>query len=293
MCATGYEGKRCENLIDFCGLYEPCRNEAACANSNGSQPFYKCSCAKGWKGVNCTQDIDECTQMRNKLITPCSGHGQCINTKGAYKCVCNEFRYGPNCELTHVCQSEDYQQRPCKNGAFCLVVGANIWENKYECKCEIGYTGLNCAYPTCDSLPCKHQSICEMLNTTHYECSCNGTGYVGKHCETRINQTECRLAACSGNQTCDPFRCDCNMINCDDVALKHQYKPKELMYHLILWPLLAIMVSLLIILLSIFVMRVKKSRATRGTYSPSRHELQASRIEFNMDLKRPPEERLI
>jgi protein crumbs len=53
------------------------------------------------------------------------------------------------------------------------------------------------------------------------------------------------------------------------------------------------MVLLIIALLSIFFMKVKKSRATRGTYSPSRHEQHSSRIEFNMDLKRPPEERLI
>ena len=70
-------------------------------------------------------------------------------------------------------------------------------------------------------------------------------------------------------------------------------KPKEFIYHFILWPLLGLMLALLIILFSIFLMKVKKSRATRGTYSPSRHEQQASRIEFNMDLKRPPDERLI
>lgn len=70
-------------------------------------------------------------------------------------------------------------------------------------------------------------------------------------------------------------------------------RPREIVYHLVIWPLLIIMLSLLIILFSIFAMRIKKSRATRGTYSPSRHEQQASRIEFNMDLKIPPEERLI
>ena len=70
-------------------------------------------------------------------------------------------------------------------------------------------------------------------------------------------------------------------------------KPKEFIYHFIIWPLLGLMLALLIMLFSIFLMKVKKSRATRGTYSPSRHEQQASRIEFNMDLKKPPEERLI
>jgi hypothetical protein len=112
-------------------------------------------------------------------------------------------------------------------------------------------------------------------------------------CENRINKTECHRLACFGNLTCDPFTCDCNAINCDEVYLQLRAKPREYIYHLILWPLLGIMVTLLVVLFSIFAMRVKKSRATRGTYSPSRHEQQASRIEFNMDLKRPPEERLI
>lgn len=70
-------------------------------------------------------------------------------------------------------------------------------------------------------------------------------------------------------------------------------KRKDYMYHMILWPLLGLMLGLLMVLFSIFAMKMKKSRATHGTYSPSRHEQQASRIEFNMDLKRPPEERLI
>jgi hypothetical protein len=70
-------------------------------------------------------------------------------------------------------------------------------------------------------------------------------------------------------------------------------KRRDLMYHMVLWPLLGVMLALLMILFSVFALKMKKSRATHGTYSPSRHEQQASRIEFNMDLKRPPEERLI
>ena len=94
MCSVGFKGKNCEEKIDYCKLYEPCDNGASCVNQDEVYPFYKCSCKKGWTGVNCTQDVDECTQMRNKLITPCSGHGQCINTRGSFKCICNEYHYG-------------------------------------------------------------------------------------------------------------------------------------------------------------------------------------------------------
>jgi hypothetical protein len=291
MCTSGYEGKRCEKRIDYCALYEPCSNGAKCSNLMNGQ--YKCSCASGWKGVNCTQDIDECVQMRNKFITPCSGNGKCVNTLGSSRCECSNYYYGDNCEFSHICQNDQFNDNsPCKNGGFCEIIG-ELFENKYECKCLAGYTGLNCSFPTCDLQPCQHQSTCSMSNTTQYECNCTGTGYIGPNCETIINERECRQLACFGNLTCDPTKCECEFINCDEIYQHMKSKPRDLMYHLILWPLLGIMLALLVILFSIFVMKMKKSRATRGTYSPSRHEQQASRIEFNMDLKRPPEERLI
>jgi hypothetical protein len=290
ICASGFEGKNCEKRIDYCKVYEPCANFGACSNSL-NEPFYQCTCAKGWQGPNCTDDIDECAHMKNNFIIPCSSSGHCINTKGSYSCVCDEFHYGDDCEFTHIC--DQFESKPCKNGAVCMVAGESVEQNLYECKCAFGYTGTNCTFATCDVQPCEHQSTCEMHNETAYTCNCTGTGYAGIHCETLVNHTECRQTACFGNRTCDPLVCDCDSIDCDEVFLRMRSRPREILYHLILWPLLGIMLALLIILMSVFLMRVKKSRATRGTYSPSRHEQQSSRIEFNMDLKRPPEERLI
>ncbi|CAF0711486.1 unnamed protein product [Brachionus calyciflorus] len=290
MCPLGYEGKRCDKKIDYCFLYEPCKNGASCTNKDfAHSSYYECSCAKGWKGVNCTQDIDECASMKSKSITPCSGHGYCLNTPGSYKCNCNELYFGKNCEFVHTCQEET---TPCENGGICLVLG-KIEENRYSCRCPQGYTGINCSYQTCDSKPCQHNSICSMKNSTKFECNCTNTGYAGQRCENLVNFAECRQQTCFGNMTCDPNKCECDLIDCEKIFMQIKSRPREIVYHLVIWPLLVIMLSLLIILFSIFAMRIKKSRATRGTYSPSRHEQQASRIEFNMDLKIPPEERLI
>jgi len=41
------------------------------------------------------------------------------------------------------------------------------------------------------------------------------------------------------------------------------------------------------------VVMARKKRASRGTYSPSRQEMEGSRIDFESTLKVPPEERLI
>ena len=137
MCPIGYEGKHCETRIDYCKLYEPCKNGATCSNlvnvtaSNGpltASLFYKCQCAKGWKGSNCTQDIDECAQMQAKSIIACSGHGKCVNTMGSHKCACNEFHFGQVCEHTHICKDPLHAQ-PCRNGGMCAVVGESVADN--------------------------------------------------------------------------------------------------------------------------------------------------------------------
>ena len=129
-----------------------------------------------------------------------------------------------------------------------------------------------------------------MLNSTSFNCNCSTTEYFGPLCNFDRNQQVCLNTLCKGNSSCDPKVCDCNNLLCDVFMRPSR---KQFMYHFVLWPLLGTMVTLLMVLLSIFVMKMKKARATHGTYSPSRHEQQASRIEFSMDLKRPPEERLI
>lgn len=57
-------------------------------------------------------------------------------------------------------------------------MGENIAENKHECKCAFGYAGDDCAYQTCDNVPCRHHGGCEMVNSTSFECNCTGTGKI-------------------------------------------------------------------------------------------------------------------
>lgn len=295
MCSTGFEGKNCEKKINFCEIYEPCANNGKCIDleSFSKNEFYKCICDDGWKGTNCTQDIDECFVMQPSKYSACSNNGICLNTPGSFQCTCNEYFYGSICEKTHICHRGSKESRPCKNGGLCLIDG-NIVNNKYECKCPFGFTGTQCEYATCDSRPCKHEGTCEMTDATNYACNCTGTGYFGPKCNYDLDEGQCLDIKCNSNSTCNPETCNCDALDCKRISDPIKImKDKEFMYHLVLWPLLGVMLALLLILFSIFVMKMKKSRATHGTYSPSRHEQQASRIEFNMDLKRPPEERLI
>ena len=285
ICGIGYEGEHCERRRDFCRTYRPCMH-GNCIN-NLDDSFYTCECANGWTGINCTQDIDECGGHSPET---CSQQGACINLDGSFNCECDKpFYYGRTCQFKHACHNST---NPCRHGASCLPYG-DLSDKKHTCQCLQGFTGPNCEYMTCDSMPCKHDSTCSMIDSTHFVCNCTGTGFTGPVCD--MSEQECIEMACSkNNSTCDPTKCDCNLLNCEDsVYRRSRSKSRDPMYHLILWPLLIVMLALLGILFGTFVMKMKKSRATHGTYSPSRHEQQASRIEFNMDSKIPPEERLI
>lgn len=60
------------HLDDAC-TSNPCHADAICDTSpiNGS---YTCSCASGYKGIDCSEDIDECEQGTLQIIIGCKYH---------------------------------------------------------------------------------------------------------------------------------------------------------------------------------------------------------------------------
>src|SRR5665811_1523736 len=72
-CPPGKTGLLC-HLNDAC-TSNPCHEGAICETSpiDGS---YLCSCPSGFKGTNCTEDIDECLEG-----SPCEHGGSCVNRK--------------------------------------------------------------------------------------------------------------------------------------------------------------------------------------------------------------------
>lgn len=66
-------GPNCE-LEDHCAS-GPCKNGAECTSKDDS---YECTCAPGFTGITCSEDIEEC-----KTTAPCV-HGRCVNTHGSY-----------------------------------------------------------------------------------------------------------------------------------------------------------------------------------------------------------------
>lgn len=53
-----FTGDYCESKTSLCSIeYNPCRNGAKCIDKSN---HYACECAPGYKGENCTEDIDNC-----------------------------------------------------------------------------------------------------------------------------------------------------------------------------------------------------------------------------------------
>ncbi|GJQ88084.1 hypothetical protein Trydic_g13096 [Trypoxylus dichotomus] len=119
------------HLDDAC-TSNPCHADAICDTSpiNGS---YTCSCASGYKGIDCSEDIDECEQG-----SPCEHDGICVNTPGSFACNCTQGFTGPRCE-TNVNECESH---PCQNDGSCLDDPGT-----FRCVCMPGHSTHLCTKP--------------------------------------------------------------------------------------------------------------------------------------------------
>ncbi|ESO84897.1 hypothetical protein LOTGIDRAFT_70871, partial [Lottia gigantea] len=134
-----------------------------------------CKCKTGYRGLQCSEDINECTDLSIDCNT-----GQCINTPGSFSCQCqNDFTGG--------CQNGPV---PCDknncnplNTANCINTGTTT----SRCECKPGFKGATCgeSIDSCDSNPCIHSQRCDNL-VNDYTCICEA-GWTGRRCETLID----------------------------------------------------------------------------------------------------------
>ncbi|XP_063414057.1 uncharacterized protein LOC134696285 isoform X2 [Mytilus trossulus] len=119
--------------VDRCDP-NPCQNNGSCVDFKEN---YTCTCTDGWKGENCTKDINEC--LDKKRTAMCSQHSDCLNTDGSYECNCKVGYQETNGTCTEVKMSTED-----KTSNFvvvtiivvcvCIVVGlilAYFWKRRY------------------------------------------------------------------------------------------------------------------------------------------------------------------
>ncbi|KAM6946228.1 delta and Notch-like epidermal growth factor-related receptor [Aplochiton taeniatus] len=182
-CPTGFDGDRCQFLVDHC-ISEPCQNGATCSSSLAGP---RCFCPEGYQGSTCEQRVDTCASG------PCHNNGTCY-AQGpglGFGCSCSSGFTGPTCaQLVDFCALN-----PCAHG-ICRSVG-----NSYRCLCVPGYHGLYCEeeYNECLSAPCQNYATCrDLINA--YECVCTPQ-YKGRHCE--VYKDPCLRVNCQNGGRCE------------------------------------------------------------------------------------------
>ncbi|XP_041356234.1 fibulin-1-like [Gigantopelta aegis] len=178
-----------------------CDSVCACDNLDHCDTIRGCICLDGWSGVNCTDDVNECSDPRQR---PCSQeHEDCHNTIGSYLCRCEVGyqRVNETCTNINECLTSSNN---CSNNTECIDT-----DGGFLCRCRRGYT--------------EHDSVCEDIdecmlgihgcqqNCTNYEggysCDCD-VGFRLKHdrktCERVPEDDPC----VGSNTTCsDPAYC--------------------------------------------------------------------------------------
>jgi len=250
-CQEGYEsnGEACLPVCDT-----GCDNGGSCISPS------LCSCAPGFTGSHCQDDVDEC------LSSPCGTEAVCVNMVGWYYCSCKEglSSYHNPLDGTHSCVDLDecstgqhtcHLPAKCVNTAgsyecvctaeepdcpgACLVEGRRVEDESSwldgcsTCLCTAGR--VTCQQTTCDCTaavdatccpecrlhkPCSHQEIPGLL----YQ-----SGEVWVHqclqCQCVDGETDCWVPEChaSSSSSCPALLCGAQTNqtrSCTDCSLQ-------------------------------------------------------------------------
>ena len=285
-CPAGYNGTLCEFDIHECAEL-PCMNNGTCIDSHVNKsyfPGYECQCTVDYTGKQCEKLIDLCNEY------PCKNNATCERLAyNEYRCNCTEGFGNVNCSGL----LENCPPNRCNSGVCIPLI------DSYVCQCNRSYTGRNCdsLINKCDSNPCQNGGTCNVRENS-FVCSC-GLEWVGEQCEfeNRCSPNPCENGASCivnpqfGNFSCvcpDEFTgqsCETQLTSSPPVAKESRVSP-----YLISGVVVAGLVAISLFILLILALR---KRAGNGTYSPSKEEGQAGRVELDSILKPPPLERLI
>ncbi|UJR37599.1 hypothetical protein I4U23_030296 [Adineta vaga] len=135
-------GKYCEVKLNWCEKeLNPCNNNGRCSRTNHG---YKCECTSGWGGINCTDNLNDCSNHACQF-------GVCVDDVNGYTCKCDIGFSGKHCEIapqskasfiTTINQTVTTRCSPevCSNNGICYEASMN----KLRCRCYPGFIGDRC-----------------------------------------------------------------------------------------------------------------------------------------------------
>ncbi|XP_072033086.1 uncharacterized protein [Amphiura filiformis] len=187
LCAAGYDGQFCQNMIVGPCISNPCINGGTCYENEDTG--FTCRCQPQYTGELCEQNnINPCEDM------PCRNGGTCVPDGLTAYCICSQQFVGTQC-LTPV----DYcGSNPCENGGTCVPEYVPL--GPYTCNCAQNFTGEHCQLAIkggCESGPCQNGGSCWGTKDRGYVCTCMD-GYTGHNCE----EETCLAKACLNNGEC-------------------------------------------------------------------------------------------
>ncbi|XP_074655599.1 uncharacterized protein LOC141909117 isoform X2 [Tubulanus polymorphus] len=162
---------------------------------------YICNCPPGYTGQNCEMNVTKC------MSSPCRNGGVCTDSGNSYNCTCPNGFTGRNCEN----DVNDCLGVTCAANRECIDMN-----NTYSCNCKTNFTGIANDTSACQDIdecqpsnPCLNGANCTNL-IGGYNCTCVA-GYIGNHCETKINK--CVPNPCNNSVRCkdllNDFQCEC------------------------------------------------------------------------------------
>ncbi|XP_021357124.1 cubilin-like [Mizuhopecten yessoensis] len=200
----------------------PCRNGGTCIDRYNA---YSCRCLPAWKGENCDEDVNECSEYAG-TDRGCQNGATCVNNRGGFSCQCTSNYHGIRCTETHADCTGASTQELCGHGTCINTVRVVPGQPKYHCVCEDGWTtsgsdpACNTDVDECDSdrpAVCSADPPVPCVNVpgTFY-CGQCPTGYSGNgfNCAD-INECATNNGGCSlsprvdcvntrGSRTCGP-----------------------------------------------------------------------------------------
>ncbi|XP_012935927.1 uncharacterized protein LOC101854936, partial [Aplysia californica] len=208
-CNPGYS-KSNNNSCTVCspGTYgQECRHQCNCSGDNTlscDPQFGICSCKKGWEGLSCHVDINECGTPDDQCAAANRTQWICVNDPGSFHCECESgFIDASNvCNDLNECErgSSNQCQQNCNNTegsytCYCDPGYKQNLQNPFLCdECAEGTYGQECAL-TCS---CNLTNVAS-CNKVNGKCNCK-RGWTGSSCE--VDEDECDSDPCPDNAQC-------------------------------------------------------------------------------------------